>query len=83
MTSETEATIGLTEFLLAVAIPTGGWFGKVIWDKIGRIERNIVEIQTDFHDRFVRRDDYKSDLAEIKQGLDRIYQKLDHKADKS
>ena len=30
MTSETETTLGLTEFLLAVAIPVGGWFGKVV-----------------------------------------------------
>jgi hypothetical protein len=75
-------TFGLVEAVLAVGISVAGWFTKMVWDKIGKIERNIMEIQSEFHDKYVRRDDYRNDLSEIKAMLNKIFSKLDEKADK-
>jgi len=77
-----EPSFGLIEVLLGFGLSVGGWFAKVVWEKIGRIERSLGEIQSEFHDRYVRRDDYRNDITEIKAGIERIYQKLDSKADK-
>lgn len=77
-----EHTFGVLELILAVGVSVAGWFTKMVWDKIGKIERNIVDIQKDFHDRYVRRDDYHNDMRDIKAMLDKIFNKLDDKMDK-
>lgn len=77
-----EHTFGLVEIVLAVGISVAGWFTKMVWNKIGRIESRIMEIQTEFHEKYVRRDDYRNDLSEIKAMLNKIFSKLDEKADK-
>ena len=77
-----DSNFGFIEALLAVGVSVAGWFTKMVWDKIGKIERNIVDIQKDFHDRYVRRDDYHNDMREIKAMLDKIFNKLDEKMDK-
>lgn len=77
-----EQTFGILEVILAVGVSVAGWFTKMVWDKIGKIERNIVDIQKDFHDRYVRRDDYHHDMRDIKSMLDKIFNRLDEKVDK-
>lgn len=77
-----DQTFGTIELVLAVGISVAGWFTKMVWDKIGKIERNIMEIQSEFHDKYVRRDDYRNDLSDIKAMLNKIFSKLDEKADK-
>ena len=77
-----QSEFGILEIILAIGVSIAGWFTKMVWDKIGKIERNLVDIQKDFHDRYVRRDDYRNDMREIKAMLDKIFNKLDEKVDK-
>lgn len=71
----------------------GGWILKVIWDAIGDLKREIRSLDTKMHDDFVRRDDFKDAVAEIKRdvkdgfasvqrSIGQISDKLDDKADK-
>ncbi|MAK51600.1 MAG: hypothetical protein CMG85_20530 [Marinobacter sp.] len=59
-----------------------GWFVRVIWDNQSRVAKEIKETNKDIVNNYVRRDDYKDDIAEIKNMLTLIFQKLDGKVDK-
>jgi len=60
----------------------GGWILKIIWDEIKLLQKNQQGIEHDISSNYVRKDDYRVDIAEVKGMLARIFDKLDGKADK-
>jgi hypothetical protein len=78
---------------IAVAGFLGGWILKVIWDAIVRLQEDLKKMDDKMHEDFVRRDDFKDAVKEIKDGmragfantdkiLGLIFKKLDNKEDK-
>ena len=59
-----------------------GWFVKIIWDSVKELQRDMKETTQTLHENYVRRDDYRIDMAEIKGMFNRIMDKLDSKVDK-
>jgi hypothetical protein len=78
---------------IAVAGFLGGWILKVIWDAIVRLQEDLKKMDDKMHEDFVRRDDFKDAVKEIKDDmragfantdkiLGLIFKKLDNKEDK-
>ncbi|MGB0717718.1 MAG: hypothetical protein ACPGO7_00150 [Alphaproteobacteria bacterium] len=59
-----------------------GWILRTIWDAVSTLKADLAEIERQLPSNYVRRDDYKDDIAEIKEFLREIFNKLDNKADK-
>ena len=59
-----------------------GWFVKIIWDSVKELQRDVKETTQTLHENYVRKDDYRIDMAEIKGMFNRIMDKLDNKVDK-
>jgi len=71
-----------TQYIFNIAVSVAGFFGGWILSHIYRaIERLDSDIRT-MPARYVRRDDYRDDMGEIKNLLGRISDKLEHKVDK-
>jgi len=71
----------------------GGWVLKVIWDAIKELKSDIRQIERDLPEVYVRKDDFKEAIRDIKQDmregfnkidntLGLIFKKLEHKEDK-
>jgi hypothetical protein len=71
----------------------GGWILKVIWDAIKELKSDIRQIERDLPEVYVRKDDFKEAVRDIKQDmkdgfnkidntLGLIFKKLEHKEDK-
>jgi hypothetical protein len=71
----------------------GGWILKVIWDAIKELKSDIRQIERDLPEVYVRKDDFKEAIRDIKQDmregfnkidntLGLIFKKLEHKEDK-
>lgn len=58
-----------------------GWILRVIWSEIKEMQDNQRTIEREMNDNYVRRDDYRIDIAEIKGMLSRIFDRLDRQAD--
>jgi hypothetical protein len=58
-----------------------GWLFKVVWDAIKDLQTDQREIERELSDSFVRKDDYRIDIAEVKGMLARIFDRLDRQAD--
>jgi uncharacterized protein YoxC len=60
----------------------GGWILKTIWDAIKDLKKEVRELNREVNQDFVRREDFKDSILEIKEMLNKIFDKLDNKADK-
>jgi len=68
----------LINILFAVAGAAFGWILNNLTRQIVRIEDKIAEMPM----MYVSKDDYRSDISEIKSMLGKIFDKLDSKVDK-
>ena len=64
--------------LVALAGFLGGWVLNNISRSISVLDRDVRNMPL----TYVTRADYRADIGEIKSVLNRIYDRLDHKADK-
>jgi hypothetical protein len=65
----------LLNLFFGSAVVAIGWFIKTLWNEHHDLDREV-------RDEFVRKDDYRNDILEIKDILKQIFDKLDKKADK-
>ena len=70
------------QFFIDITIGIAGAFGFWILNRLARSVDKIEERMNEFPEKYVSKDDYKTDLADIKQMLRHISDKLDQKADK-
>ena len=59
-----------------------GWFLRMVWDSIKRLQQDQATLERHVSETYVRRDDYRDDMAEMKLMLRQIISKLDDKQDK-
>lgn len=62
---------------VAIAGAAGGWVLKVIWDAIVELKKDLKQIDTKMHEDFVRRDDFKDAVSEIKRDMKDGFNKID------
>jgi hypothetical protein len=55
-----------------------GWILKVIWDAIVELKKDLRQMDTKMHEDFVRRDDFKEAVYEIKQDMKEGFSKMDN-----
>ena len=55
-----------------------GWFLRELWAAVKELRSDLRELERDF----VRKDDYRSDINRVHELLDKIYEKIDAKADR-
>jgi len=72
----------LIGFLLAVA----GWFARQLWTAVEDMRKNIHQIEVDLPSNYLRRDEFREGLKEVKDILNEMFRKIDllskEKADK-
>ena len=60
-----------------------GWWARVIWESVQRLKEDLHEIEVDLPKSYVTKDDFNQTMKHIESMFQRIYDKLDNKADKS
>ena len=60
-----------------------GWWCKEIWDSVKALAKDVKAIEVDLPTNYVRKVDIDARLDKIDNVLERIFDKLDEKADKS
>ena len=59
-----------------------GWWARVIWESVQRLKEDLHEIEVDLPKSYVSKDDFNQTMKHIESMFQRIYDKLDNKADK-
>jgi hypothetical protein len=72
----------LVNIAIGVAGAAMGWMLKVVWDSIRLLQDDMKTLERALHTKYVSKDDYRSDIQELKEMLKAIFDRLERKADK-
>lgn len=72
----------LLNALFGAVLMLSGWVLRTVWDAVNGLKRDIQDLERHLPDTYVRRDDYKDDMAEVKEILHKIFDRLENKVDK-
>jgi hypothetical protein len=75
-------TQSVMNFISVSAIAVGGWFAREIWGAVKELRRDLHAIETDLPKTYVSKFDMDKRMDHIETMFQRIYDKLDGKADK-
>lgn len=67
--------------LLIISSATG-WFAREMWNAVKELKGDLSKLREELPRQYVARDDYRSDIRELKDMLTRLFDRLDHKVDK-
>lgn len=59
-----------------------GWFARQIWDSVQDLKNDIHQIEVDLPTYYVKRVDIDSRFDKLENILERIFDRLEQKADK-
>jgi len=59
-----------------------GWFARQLWDAVQKLKEDMKQIEVDLPTHYVRKDELEVRFDKIEVMLNRIFEKLDSKADK-
>jgi len=59
-----------------------GWFARQLWDAVSELRRDLHKIEVDLPTNYVQKNEYAETMKRIEIMFERIFDKLDAKADK-
>ncbi len=77
MDFQTVVNFGLTTVSLVV-----GWFARELWAAVKELKADLAHLREELPKQYLAKDDYRDDIREIKDMLNKLFDKIDHKADK-
>ena len=75
-------TQSIMNLVSVAAIGSGGWFAREIWGAVKELRKDLHEIEVDLPKSYVSKFDMDKRMDHIETMFQRIYDKLDGKADK-
>lgn len=74
-----QSTINL---VLGSCLVVLGWFARELWSAVKELKADLAKLREELPKTYVARDDYKSDIRDIKEMVGKIFDELKDKADK-
>jgi predicted RNA-binding protein with EMAP domain len=59
-----------------------GWFARELWTAVKELKSDLSKLREELPKSYITKDDYREDMREIKDMLNKIFDRLDDKADK-
>jgi len=72
----------LINLILGAALASVGWFARQVWDSVQDLRRDIHQIEIDLPSNYVKKSDIDSRFDKLEGILERIFDKLEQKADR-
>ena len=66
----------------AAALSTLGWFARQLWDSVQALKEDVKQIEINLPTHYVKKDDLAVRFDRIEHLLDRLYEKVEQKADR-
>lgn len=81
-TGSTMDSQSLFNFAVAASVGVGGWFAREIWGAVKDLRQDLHKLEVDLPKAYVNKLDLDKRMDHIETMIQRIYDKLDDKADK-
>ncbi|CAB4129467.1 hypothetical protein UFOVP118_67 [uncultured Caudovirales phage] len=76
---DSQSVINAIGGLLAVII---GWLGRELWDAVQKLKADMKDLEVNLPTNYVRKDDMEARFDRIEALLDKLFDRIDNKADK-
>ena len=63
----------LLNWLFGSVMAILGWLGKTLWDAVQELKNDMKDIEVNLPKDYVSKEDYKSDIKDIKDMLKELY----------
>lgn len=60
-----------------------GWFAREMWSAVKELKSDLAKLREDLPKEYVAKEDFKDGIRELKDMLNKIFDRLDNKADKT
>ena len=67
---------------LGAALAIAGWLCRQMWDAVQQLRRDLHNLEVTLPTAYLKKDEFAENFKEIKDMLNRIFDKLEAKADK-
>ena len=64
------------------ALAVIGWFARQLWDAVQKLKSDMSSLELSISNNYVKKDDFKDGVKELKDMLGKIFDRLDSKADR-
>jgi hypothetical protein len=72
----------LFNMFAGTALTVIGWFARELWSAVKELKADLSKLREDLPRTYVVREEYRQDIRDIKDMINKIYDKLDSKTDK-
>jgi predicted RNA-binding protein with EMAP domain len=72
----------IINFVLTTVSAVIGWFARELWSAVKELKADLAKLREELPKSYIAKDDYRSDMHDIKDMLSKIFDKLDGKQDK-
>ena len=72
----------LFNIVVVAVLACAGWFARQLWDAIQSLKDDLKNLEIELPTTYVRKVDIESRFDKLEAILNRLFEKLDHKADK-
>ena len=72
----------LINIACGAALSVMGWFARELWGAVKSLQKELHDMEILMSTHYVTREDYRSDMKDVKEMLGKIFDKLDNKVDK-
>lgn len=72
----------IINLLIGSVLGVLGWFARQLWDAVQSLKSDMKQIEVDLPTLYVRKHELEQKLDKLEIMLNRIFEKLDSKADK-
>jgi len=59
-----------------------GWFARELWTAVKELKADLAKLREDLPKEYISKNDYRDDIREIKDMLNKLFDRIDHKVDK-
>ena len=59
-----------------------GWFARELWAAVKELKSDLSKLREDLPKTYVSKDDYRQDIRELKEIMNKVFDRLENKADK-
>ena len=68
--------------IISIVLILFGWLLRVGYDSIKRLQHDMSELERHASETYVRRDDYRDDITEMKSMLRQLFELVNNKQDR-
>ena len=72
----------LVNIFMSFALVLIGYLLRIVWESIKRLQNDMAELERHTSETYVRRDDYREDMNEVKSLLRQVIDAVNKKVDR-